>query len=105
MAEPVNKCRPSDATIRALQRVAAGERPTHAAAAETINPSTLFRALAKKRPPRFFLIIAKERGGFNAWIENEHYKQQGTDVQTGISEDQFAQSWRAALAKAISTLE
>ncbi len=81
MTEPVNKCKPSDATVRALQRVAVGERPTHAAAVEKINPSTLFRALAKKRPPRCFLVIAKERGGFNVWIENEHYKQQGADTQ------------------------
>lgn len=81
MAEPANKSKPSAATMRALQRVAAGERPTHAASAEGINPSTLFRALAKKRPHRLFLIIAKERGGFNAWIENENYKQQGNDTQ------------------------
>ncbi len=30
MAEPVNKCKPSDATARAMQRVAVGERPIHA---------------------------------------------------------------------------
>ncbi len=66
--------------MRALKRVDAGERPTLAAQAENIHPSTLFRALAKKRPPRLFLIIAKERGGFNAWIENENYKQQGNDT-------------------------
>ncbi len=81
MAEPVNKCRPSDATARALKRVDAGERPTHAAAVEKINPSTLFRALSKQRSHRLFLIIAKESGGFNAWIENENYKQQGNDTQ------------------------
>lgn len=81
MAEPIRKCSPSDATVRALKRVEAGERPTLAASAEGVHPSTLFRALAKKRPHRLFLIIAKENGGFNAWIENENYKQQGPDTQ------------------------
>lgn len=81
MTEPINKASPSEATLRALKRVASGERPTIAAKAEGINPSTLFRALAKKRPHRLFLIIAKENGGFNAWIENENYKQQGPDTQ------------------------
>ena len=79
--EPANKCQPSDATVRALKRVDAGERPTLAAKAEGIHPSTLFRALSKLRPHRLFLIITKERGGFNAWIENENYKQQGSDTQ------------------------
>jgi len=89
--EQVAKARPSDATLRALKRVADGERPTAAAKVEGINPSTLFRALAKKRPHRLFLIIAKERGGFNAWIENENYKQQGNDTQlTTIAELQAA---------------
>jgi len=40
--------KPSDATVRALKRVEAGEKPTCAAEAEHINPSTLFRALAKR---------------------------------------------------------
>ena len=71
----------SDATVRALKRVDAGECPTRAAAAERIHASTLFRALAKRRPPRLFLLMAKENGGINAWIENEHYKQQGADMQ------------------------
>lgn len=78
MAEPKS---PSDATVRALGRVAAGECPTHAATAENIHPSTLFRALAKRRPHRLFLIIAKEGEGINAWIENENYKQRGADTQ------------------------
>lgn len=81
MAATTHRAKPSDATLRALKRVTSGERPTAAAKAEGINPSTLFRALAKKRPHRLFLIIAKERGGFNAWIENENYKQQGNDMQ------------------------
>lgn len=81
MAEPVSKCSPSDATVRALKRVEAGERPTHAAAAENVHPSTLFRALAKRRPHRLFLIVAKENGGFNAWIEDQNYRQQGHDTQ------------------------
>ncbi|MBI3043554.1 MAG: hypothetical protein HYY78_12110 [Betaproteobacteria bacterium] len=75
--------RPSDATVRALKRVEAGEQPTLAAAAERIHPSTLFRQLAKQREHRLFLIIAKENGGYNAWIENERYKQQGQDTQYG----------------------
>src|SRR5512143_2247963 len=87
MSEPINKCRPSDATVRALQRVAAGERPTHAAAAEGINPSTLFRALAKQRPARFFLVIAKEDAGYKAWIENEHYRRHGAATQFGTVPD------------------
>jgi len=71
----------SDATVRALQRVEAGERPTHAARAEGIDPSTLYRALAKRRPHRLFLLLAWENGGINAWIENENYKQQGAETQ------------------------
>lgn len=71
----------SDATVRAVKRVETGECPTRAAAAEEIHPSTLFRALAKRRPPRLFLLMAKENGGINAWVENEHYKQQGEDTQ------------------------
>ena len=59
----------------------AGERPTHAAKAEGINLSTLFRALAKARPHRMFLVIAKEDGGYSAWIEDQNYKQQGPDTQ------------------------
>jgi hypothetical protein len=76
-----NKCPLSDATVRALRRVAKGEKPTLAAKAEGIHASTLFRALAKRRPRRLFLIIAKENGGYNVWIENEYYKQRGADTQ------------------------
>ena len=81
MSELSKRASPSDATVRALKRVEAGECPTHAAAAEKIHPSTLFRALAKRRPPRLFLIVAKENDGINAWIENENYKQKGADTQ------------------------
>lgn len=73
--------RPSDATVRALKRVESGEKPTLAAQAEGIHASTLFRALAKRRPHRLFLIVAKENGGYNAWVENENYRQQGADTQ------------------------
>ena len=71
----------SDATVRAVARVRTGERPTHAAQAEGINPSTLFRALAKERPQRLFLLLALENAGINAWIENARYKQIGADEQ------------------------
>ena len=81
MTAPKHKNQPSDATVRALHRVEAGELPTFAAKAEGFHPSTLFRALAKKRPQRLFLLIAKENGGINAWVENERYKQQGDDTQ------------------------
>jgi hypothetical protein len=67
--------------VRALARVEAGEKPTAAAEAEGIAPSTLFRQLAKRRAHRLFLIIAEENGGYNAWVENERYKQQGDDTQ------------------------
>ena len=79
--EPVNHNQRAKATVRALARVRAGERPTHAARAEGINPSTLFRALAKERLPRFFLLIAPENGGLNAWVEDQRYRQQGKDQQ------------------------
>ncbi len=72
---------PSEATIRALKRVADGERPTQAADAEGIHASTLFRHLAKKRPRRLFLLIAPEDGGYNAWVENDRLKQVGEDAQ------------------------
>lgn len=77
----MNKNQRSDATVRALARVKAGERPTQAASAEGINPSTLFRAIAKERPSRLFLLIAPENGGFNAWVEDQRYRQQGKDEQ------------------------
>ena len=77
----MNKSQRSDATTHALARVRAGERPTHAASAEGINPSTLFRALAKERPSRLFLVVAPEKGGLNAWIEDQRYRQQGKDQQ------------------------
>ncbi len=79
--EPIKRQQRSAATVRALARVQAGERPTHAAQAEGINSSTLFRALAKERPPRLFLVIAPEGGGINAWVENARYKQIGPDEQ------------------------
>lgn len=81
MTEPTKRCPPADATVRALKRVEAGEKATIAAKAEGIHASTLFRQLAKRRDHRLFLIIAKENGGYNAWIENERYKQQGDDTQ------------------------
>ena len=71
----------SDATVRAITRVRAGEKPTHAAQAEGVNPSTLFRALAKERPQRLFLLMVPERGGFNAWVEDQRYRQRGKDEQ------------------------
>ena len=77
--------------LRALARVKAGERPTHAAQAEGVNPSTLFRALAKERPQRLFLLMASENGGINAWVENARYKQIGPDEQfTSIADAQAA---------------
>ena len=76
-----NRNQRSDATVRALARVQAGEKPTHAAQAEGVNSSTLFRALAKERPSRLFLLIAPEQGGFNAWVEDQRYRQQGKDEQ------------------------
>ena len=80
MAEPINKCCPSEATLRALKRVEAGERPSHAANAEGINPSTLFRALSKRRPRKLYLVIDKKAEGFDAWIEDQNYRQQVSDV-------------------------
>lgn len=73
--------------MRALARVQAGEKPTHAASAEGINASTLFRALAKSRPHRLFLLIAPERGGLNAWVEDQRCRQQGEDEQFSTVED------------------
>jgi len=81
MTAPTDRNQPSDATVRALKRVEAGEKPTLAAQAEGVHASTLFRALAKRRPHRLFLIVAKESGGYNAWVENENYKQRGADTQ------------------------
>lgn len=78
---PINRQQRSAATVRALARVQAGELPTHAAQAEGVNPSTLFRALAKERPPRLFLLLAPENGGFNAWVEDQRYRQKGADFQ------------------------
>ena len=79
--EPANRQQRSDATVRAIARVRAGEKPSHAAQAEGINPSTLFRALAKERPQRLFLLMAPENGGINVWVENARYKQIGADEQ------------------------
>ena len=77
----INHTERSPATVRALARVQAGDKPTHAAKAEGINSSTLWRALAKERPKRLFLIVSRENGGWNAWIENQNYKQIGKDYQ------------------------
>ena len=41
--------KPSPATVRALERVAAGEPPYRAAINEGISPSTIYRALARAR--------------------------------------------------------
>ena len=79
--EPINRIQRSPATVRAVSRVHAGEKPTHAAQAEKINPSTLYRALAKDRPQRLFLLMAPERGGINVWTEDQRYRQQGKDEQ------------------------
>lgn len=66
----------SDATLRALKRVEAGEKPIAAARSEGIAPSTLFRQLAKQRPQKLYLVIDKKPdGGFDAWVENQSYKQ------------------------------
>ena len=85
--EPIKRQQRSDATVRAIARVHAGERPTRAAQAEGVNPSTLFRALAKERPSRLFLLVAPENGGINAWVENARYKQIGPDEQFGTVAD------------------
>ena len=79
-AKLVSKAGPSDGTLRALKRVADGERPTHAAAAEGINASTLFRALAKRRPRKLYVVIDRRPNGFDAWIEDQRYKQLVPDV-------------------------
>lgn len=68
---PTNRPKRSPATQRAIARVRAGERPTYAAQAEGINPSTLFRALANDRPPRLVLVIAPENAGFSAWVADQ----------------------------------
>lgn len=79
--EPTSTARaPSDATLRALKRVADGERPSTAAKAEGINPSTLFRALAKSRPQKLYVVIDKHPDRYDAWIENQRYKQVVPDV-------------------------
>lgn len=85
--EHVSLVGPSEATLRALKRVADGDRPTHAAKAEGINPSTLFRALAKRRPHKRYLVIDKHPDRFDAWIENERYKQLTDDVTFASVED------------------
>ena len=69
--EPKNHQKRSSATQRAIARVRAGERPTYAARAEKIDNSTLFRALAKDRAPRLFLVIEPANAGFNAWVEDQ----------------------------------
>lgn len=78
--EQVSRANPSEATLRALKRVASGERPTAAAKAEGINTSTIFRALAKKRPPKLYLVIDKKADSLDAWIEDQNYKQRMPDV-------------------------
>ena len=78
--EQVSKAGPSEATLRALQRVTSGERPTSAAKAEGINPSTLFRALAKRRPQKLYLVIDKKPDAIDAWIEDQNYRQRVPDV-------------------------
>ena len=89
--EPIKRQQRSDATVRAVARVRAGERPTLAARAENINSSTLFRALAKERPQRLFLLMALEGGGINCWVENARYKRIGTDEQfTSVGDVQSA---------------
>ena len=69
--EPKNHQKRSPATLRAIARVRAGERPTYAARAEKIDNSTLFRALAKDRVPRLFMVIEPENAGFVAWVEDQ----------------------------------
>lgn len=80
VAGPTGKCLPSDATVRALKRVEAGERPTLAAQAEGIHASTLFRQLAKKKPYRRFLTIEKTKDGFDTWLEDQRDRQISADV-------------------------
>lgn len=89
----------SKATVRALARVQAGEKPTHAAQAEGIAASTIWRALAKDRPNRLFLIVSLENGGFSAWIENQNYKQIGKDHQFA-SVDELQAAMPALMARA-----
>jgi hypothetical protein len=87
MAQPINKARPTDATIRALKRVEDGERPTHAATAEGINTSTLFRALSKKRPRKLFVVITINSDVFTAWIEDQNYRRQGASTAFSTPEE------------------
>lgn len=102
--ESINHKQRSDATVRALARVRAGERPTHAACAEGINPSTLFKALVKERPGRMFLLISQEGGGFTARTQDQRHRQRGSDEQfTGIAELQAALPRLIARVRAIAT--
>ncbi len=78
--EQVHKASPSEATLRALKRVTSGERPTIAAKAEGIAPSTLFRALAKRRPQKLYLVIDKKPDAIDAWVEDQNYRQRVPDV-------------------------
>ena len=77
---PTKKCPPSAATVRALKRVEAGATPTAAAQAEQIHPSTLFRALAKLKPAKLYVVIDKKPDGFDAWVEDQNYRQKVPDV-------------------------
>ena len=89
--EPKNHLKRSPATQRAIARVRAGERPTHAAQAESVNPSTLFRALAKDRAPRLFLVIGQENGRFNAWVEDQRHRRACKDYHfTNVADLQAA---------------
>ncbi len=77
--EPINHKQRSPATVRALKRVQAGEKPTHAAIAEGINPSTLFRALVEERPGKMFLLISQNGSTFTARTQDQRHKQRGYD--------------------------
>jgi hypothetical protein len=79
--ESTNHKQRSPATVRAIARVHAGERPTHAARLEKINSSTLFRALVKERPGRMFLLISQDGGRFIARTQDQRHIQRGRDEQ------------------------
>ena len=85
--ERVSRAGPSDSTLRAIERVRNGEGKVSAAVAEGISPSTLFRALAKTKPEKRYVVIDKHPDRFDAWIENQRFKQLTPDVTYATLKD------------------
>jgi hypothetical protein len=84
--------------------VKAGKRPTHAAKAAGVNPSTLFRALVKERPGRMFLLISEDGDKFTARTQDQRHIQRGYDEHFAtVAELQAALPGLLAKARTIAT--